>query len=119
MNNEVDRNTGSIRLHAMFPNEDNRLWPGQFVRVTLVMDTVQGAVLIPERALQEGLSGRYVYLAVPEEGNYRVNPRPVETEKGPEGFVAVLSGIRPGDLVVTDGQLGLAPGALARAIESQ
>ena len=118
VNNEVDRNTGSIRLHALFDNEDNRLWPGQFVRVTLVMDTVRGAVLIPERAVQEGLSGQYIYIAVPEEGNYRVNPRPVKTDKGPEGFAAVISGVQPEDLVVTDGQLGLAPGALARAIEA-
>lgn len=117
VNNEVDRSTGSIRLHAVFDNEDNRLWPGQFVRVTLVMDTIQGAVLVPERAIQEGLSGRYVYIAIPEDDNYRVEPRPVETEHGPAGFVAVISGIQPDEIVVTDGQLGLAPGALARSIE--
>ena len=118
LNNEVDRTTGSIRLHAVFANEDNRLWPGQFVRVTLVMDTITGAVLIPERAVQEGLSGRYVYRATLEGEHYRVQPQPVEVDKGPEGFAAVLSGIAPGDIVVTDGQLGLAPGALARAIET-
>lgn len=118
VNNEVDRNTGSIRLHAVFDNEDSRLWPGQFVRVTLVMDTIQGAVIVPERAVQEGLSGRYVYIAAPEGDNFRVEPRPVETEEGPAGFVAVSKGISPGEIVVTDGQLGLAPGSLARAIEA-
>ena len=117
VNNEVDRNTGSIRLHAVFDNEDSRLWPGQFVRVTLVMDTVEGAVIVPERAIQEGLSGRYVYIAAPENDNYRVEPRPVETEVGPPGFVAVIRGVEPGEIVVTDGQLGLAPGSLARSIE--
>jgi multidrug efflux system membrane fusion protein len=117
VNNEVDRTTGSIRLHALFDNEDDRLWPGQFVRVTLKMDTVTGAVLIPERAILEGLSGQYVYQARPEGDLYRVEAVSVTTEKGPGGLTAVLSGLAPGDLVVAEGQLGLAPGALARKID--
>lgn len=120
VNNEVDRTTGSIRLHAMFPNEDSRLWPGQFVRVTLVMDSIKDAVVVPDKALQEGLNGPFMFLAAPEkEGEsgkgtrYRVTPVGVSTEPGPEGTVVVSSGLSPGDVVVTEGQLGLAPGALA------
>lgn len=117
VNNEVDRNTGSIRLHALFPNEDNRLWPGQFVRVTLVMDTLKDAVLVPDKALQEGISGPFVFIAAPvEEGGkkrYRVSPVQVNSEPGPEGFVVVTSGLSAGDIVVVEGQLGLVPGALA------
>ncbi len=115
VNNEVDRTTGSIRLHAMFPNEDNRLWPGQFVRVSLTMDTMKDAVVVPERAVQEGISGRYVYLVAPAEGKdrYRVTPVSVTTENGPDDLVVITSGLSAGDTIVTEGQLGLSPGALA------
>ena len=114
VNNEVDRTTGSIRLHAMFPNEDNRLWPGQFVRVSLIMETIKGAVTVPEKALQEGISGRYVYIAAPEgTGRYRVSPVSVTTESGPDDLVVITSGLSAGDIVVVEGQLGLSPGALA------
>ncbi|MDR1360526.1 MAG: efflux RND transporter periplasmic adaptor subunit [Deltaproteobacteria bacterium] len=117
VNNEVDRTTGSIRLHALFPNEDIRLWPGQFVRVSLMMETMENAVIIPERAVQEGLSGQYVYRALSEGNLYRVEAAPVDAEKGPEGFMAVISGLKPGEKVVIEGHLALAPGALAREIE--
>lgn len=117
VNNEVDRTTGSIRLHAMFDNKDNRLWPGQFVRVTLVMATLKDAVLVPEKAMQEGMSGPYVYVAAPDPsgkaGMYRVSPVSVQYEPGPEGFVVIASGVSAGDVIVTEGQLGLSPGALA------
>jgi multidrug efflux system membrane fusion protein len=117
VNNEVDRTTGSIRLHALFANEDNRLWPGQFVRVRLMMDTVENAVVVPDRAIQEGLSGQYVYRALPEGDLFRVEATPVVSEKGPEGLAAIISGLAPGERVVTEGQLALAPGVLARQIE--
>jgi multidrug efflux system membrane fusion protein len=117
VNNEVDRTTGSIRLHALFANEDTRLWPGQFVRVNLMMDTMENAVLVPDRAVQEGLSGQYVYRALPEGDLYRVEAAPVVSEKGPAGFAAVISGLEPGEKIVTEGHLALAPGTLAREIE--
>ena len=113
VNNEVDRTTGSIRLHAMFPNDDNRLWPGQFVRVSLIMETIKGAVTVPEKALQEGISGRYVYIAAPEGDRYRVSPVSVTTESGPDDLVVITSGLAAGDVIVVEGQLGLSPGALA------
>ena len=117
VNNEVDRNTGSIRLHALFPNEDRRLWPGQFVRVTLVMATLKNAVIVPEKAVQEGISGPYVYIAAPADGKdagrYRVTPVSVVPEPGPDTLTVISSGLKAGDVVVTEGQLGLAPGSLA------
>jgi multidrug efflux system membrane fusion protein len=117
VNNEVDRTTGSIRLHAVFPNDDNRLWPGQFVRVTLVMAMLEDAVLVPEKAVQEGMSGPYVYLAAPDPSGkkdmYRVTPVSVKSEPGPKGFVVISEGLSAGDVIVTEGQLGLAPGGLA------
>jgi multidrug efflux system membrane fusion protein len=117
VNNEVDRTTGSIRLHALFPNEDNRLWPGQFVRVTVVLATLKDVPVLPEKAVQEGISGPYVYLAAPDpgagEGRYRVTPVSVVSEQGPGDLRVVTSGLAPGDIVVSEGQLGLAPGAAA------
>lgn len=114
VNNEVDRTTGSIRLQALFSNEDNRLWPGQFVRVSLVMETLQNAVVVPEKAVQEGISGRYVYVAVPEgKDRYRVSLVNVSTENASGDLVVVTSGLADGDIIITEGQLGLSPGALA------
>jgi multidrug efflux system membrane fusion protein len=115
VNNEVDRTTGSIRLQATFSNEEDRLWPGQFVRVSLVMETLRNAVVVPEKALQEGIAGRYVYVAVPEgdERRYRVSPVTVVAESAPGGMVVITSGLAAGDSIVTEGQLGLSPGALA------
>lgn len=115
VDNAVDRTTGSIRMYALCDNDDERLWPGQFVRVSLILDTIKDAVLIPDRAVLEGMNGQYVYLAHKnEDGLYTVDPRDVKTDKGPEGFAVVLSGLSPGDVVVTHGQLGLAPRSLAR-----
>ena len=120
VDNEVDRTTGSIRLHAMFANEDSRLWPGQFVRVSLMTATLKDAVIVPERAVQEGISGPFVYIATPAEGGkFTVQPQPVTTEAGPQGFVVIAKGIAAGTRVVTDGQLGLAPGSLARDMGAQ
>jgi multidrug efflux system membrane fusion protein len=117
VNNEVDRTTGSIRLYAVFPNEDRRLWPGQFVRVTLVMAMLKDAVLVPERAVQIGIAGPFVFLAAPDSQGrqdlYRVTPVSVESEPGPRGFVVISSGVSVGDTIVVEGQLGLSAGALA------
>ena len=121
VNNEVDRTTGSIRLQALFPNTDNRLWPGQFVRISLIMDTIEDAVVVPEKAVQEGISGQYVYIAAPEQekGRYRVSPVSVTMESGPDHLVVITSGLSVGDIVVTEGQLGLSPGALAADMGSR
>ena len=117
VNNEVDRTTGSIRLYAVFPNEDNRLWPGQFVRISLVTAMLEDAVLVPERAVQKGMAGPFLYLASPDPSGrndvYRVTPVNVESEPGPRGFVVITSGVSAGDVIVVEGQLGLSPGALA------
>ena len=123
VDNQVDRTTGSIRMYAICDNDDERLWPGQFVRVALILDTIRGAVLIPDRAVLEGMNGQYVYLAEEqqEKGLYKVVPRDVTTEKGPEGYSVAVFGLAEGDVVVTHGQLGLAPGFLARdlALENE
>ena len=117
VNNEVDRTTGSVRLFAIFPNDDYRLWPGQFVRVSLVVAMLSDAVLVPDRAVQQGMAGPFVYLAAPDASGrpnlYRVTPVSVESEPGPRGYVVISRGVSAGDVIVAEGQLGLSPGALA------
>jgi multidrug efflux system membrane fusion protein len=82
-----------------------------------VLATLKDVPVLPEKAVQEGISGPYVYLAAPDseagEGRYRVTPVSVVSEQGPGDLRVVTSGLAPGDMVVSEGQLGLSPGAAA------
>lgn len=113
IDNQVDRNTGTILMRASFANADERLWPGQFVRVHIVMDDVAGALVIPQSAVLEGLSSRYVYV-VDEDGS--VQNRDIVCEFLQDGRAFVLSGLQAGETVVIDGQLNLAPGSRVEII---
>jgi multidrug efflux system membrane fusion protein len=108
IDNAVDRNTGSIGMQAVFPNTDERLWPGQFVRVYIVMEAVPDALVIPFRAALEGMTGQYVYVVDDE---YRVMPRPVTSRPIGNNRLQISEGLSAGEIVVTDGQLNLYPGA--------
>ncbi len=107
VNNAVDTTTGTIMLKATFANEDERLVPGAFVRVRLVLKSLDNAVVVPTPAIQNGQDGSYVYVV---KSDATVEKRTVTglTEIGDE--TAVESGINEGDRVVTDGQLRLRPG---------
>jgi multidrug efflux system membrane fusion protein len=107
VNNTVDPATGTIQLKASFENRDNALWPGQFVGVVLTLTTQAGATVVPTRAIQTGQQGPYVFVVKPDS---TVESRPVAPgiTDGPDTVVA--AGVAPGDQVVTDGQLRLAPG---------
>jgi multidrug efflux system membrane fusion protein len=107
LDNTVDTTTGAIRLKATFPNADASLWPGQFVRVTLSLDTRQG-VVVPTPAVQEGLRGPYLYVVKPDN---TVEPRDLKVYGIVAGETVLDSGVADGESVVTDGQLRLSPGA--------
>lgn len=107
MNNSVDQVTGTITLKARFDNKEHKLWPGQFVRVKLVVSEKADAVVISSKALQEGAQGPYVYVVNPDE---TVEVRAVRVQHLPGGEVLVLDGLKAGDTVVTEGQLNLRPG---------
>jgi multidrug efflux system membrane fusion protein len=107
INNTVDSGTGTIRLKALFENRDNRLWPGQFVNAVLTMDT-QTAKLIPAEAVQAGQQGSFVYVV---KSDQTVEPRPVTVGQTFEGRVIVEQGLTAGEIIVTDGQSRLFPGA--------
>jgi multidrug efflux system membrane fusion protein len=107
IDNSVDTTTGTIQLRATFPNEDNRLWPGQFVQVSLTLSELTNAVVVPSQAVQTGQIGEFVYVVKPDQ---TVEQRPVTIGITHQGLTVVRTGLPAGETVVTDGQLRLAPG---------
>jgi len=106
VDNAVDTTTGTIQLKATFANADNALWPGQFVQTMLTLSELPSAVVVPAQAVQTGQAGQYVYIV---DKNHTVEQRPVTIGIGYNGETVVPSGLRAGEIVVTDGQLRLAP----------
>ncbi len=108
VDNAVDSTTGTIRLKATFDNPDRRLWPGQFVKVTLTTGVEANALVVPAQAVQTGQDGPYVYVV---KDDLTVEPRAVKPGPSAEGVVVIAKGLAAGERVVTDGQLRLFPGA--------
>ena len=113
IDNTVDPATGTIRLKATFSNDRGLLWPGQFVNVTLTLDTQQNATVVPAEAIQAGQMGPMIYVVKPDQ---TVEPRMVTAGEARAGKVVVEHGVVPGETVVTDGQLKLFPGARIKAV---
>lgn len=107
IDNSVDTKTGTVLLKGRFANEDEALWPGQFVDVSLVLAIDRQAIVAPARALQTGQHGQYVFVVKPD---MTVEPRPVVVGRSDGSRVLIESGLEAGDRVVTDGQLRLAAG---------
>jgi len=113
VDNTVDTTTGTIELKATFPNQDSTLWPGQFVRVTLTLSELTNAVVVPSEAIQEGQNGRFVYVTTPDPTNAAARiaeNRAVITGITFQNKTVITQGLKLGEMVVTDGQLRLAPG---------
>jgi membrane fusion protein, multidrug efflux system len=108
IDNAIDQATGTIMLKATFDNRDGALWPGQFLNVRLTLTTEKGAVVVPSQAVQTGQAGQYVYV-VKDDMTAEMRPVKVGRAYGEESVIA--EGLKPGERVVTDGQLRLAPGA--------
>lgn len=111
--NTVDASTGMIQLKATFPNENNALWPGQFVEVELTLSELTNAVVVPTQAVQTGQTNQFVYVVKPDPTNTAiqvVEERPVTIGINYENETVVEKGLQAGETVVTDGQLRLAPG---------
>jgi multidrug efflux system membrane fusion protein len=109
VDNTVDPSTGTIQLKATFPNDDGRLWPGQFVQLGLQLDELINVVVVPSQAVQAGQNGSFVFVV---QADKTVEVRPVKTSVTVKGETAVLSGLQTGETVVTEGQLRLAPGVV-------
>src|SRR6185437_11803073 len=100
--------TGKFKLRATFANTDDALFPSQFVNARLLVDTVTGATLVPNAAVQTGAPGTYVYLANPDN---TVSVRKVKTGPTDGTNTVIQSGLNPGDKVVVDGADRLRDGA--------
>ena len=108
VDNGVDRATGTLRLKGTFANRERRLWPGQFVDVSLALGTLPDAIVVPTQAIQAGQAGAFVFV-VKTDRTVEVRPVTVGPELG--GVVVVERGLREGERVVTDGQIRLVQGA--------
>jgi membrane fusion protein, multidrug efflux system len=119
IDNSVDATTGTIRLKATFPNTNEALWPGEFVKVRLRLQVEKGKTLVPESSIQNGLDGKYVWMV--KSGVATIAPvtvlRTYQPENGTEQAI-VASGINPGDTIVTEGQLRLTPGARVSLLDT-
>jgi len=113
IDNTVDTATGTIKLKATFPNEAGLLWPGQFVNVSLRLDTLRNATTVPTEAVQPGARGQFVYVVKPDQ---TVESRNVTVGATVGRKAIVETGVSPGETVVTDGQLRLYPGARIQAV---
>ena len=112
VDNQVDMLTGMVRLKAVFPNEDHRLWPGRFVNVALTISKKQDAVVVPTSAVQTGQRGTFVFVV---RGDSTVEMRPVSVGANVHERTVLSEGVQAGEVVVTDGQLRLTPGAKVRS----
>jgi multidrug efflux system membrane fusion protein len=108
VDNAVDPTTSAIRLKSTFPNRDRTLWPGEFVQVRLQVSIDPHAIVEPVTAVQNGPEGQYVYVV---SANQTVAMRPIKVGRSDGTTVVITSGLRPNEIVVTDGQLRLMPGA--------
>ena len=111
IDNQVDSTTGTVRLKAVFKNEDNMLFPNQFVNARLLVDVKRDAVIVPAAAVQRGPNGTFVYVVTAGEKDQIVKQRDVVSGPTEGDQTAIESGLSPGDVVVTDGVDKLTDGA--------
>src|SRR5205085_4447848 len=103
--------TGTVKLRAVFDNADQALYPNQFVNIQLLVDTLTGADLIPNAAVQRGAPGTFVYVVKPDE---TAAAQPVTLGPGDDQRIVVTKGLEPGQIVVVDGADRLKDGAKVR-----
>jgi membrane fusion protein, multidrug efflux system len=108
IDNQIDQTTSTIRLKAEFANEDERLWPGEFVRIRILITTHKDAVTVPPVALQRGPDGLYVWVVKPDN---TVEQRPVDAQTVNDDVAVALKGLGVGERVVVNGQSRLDTGA--------
>src|SRR5437016_10313472 len=100
VNNQVDQTTGTVQIKAEFPNADLQLWPGQFVNVRLLIDTLRQVVVVPTAAVQRGPNGTFVYVA---KDDNTATMRPIVVQKQDETQTVVKGGLESNERVVTTG----------------
>lgn len=108
INNQIDQTTGTVKLKAVFDNQDGLLWPNQFVNARLLLDVKKNAVVIPAAAIQRGVQGTFVFV-VGQDNTAQIRQVKIGVTDG--NLIAVDSGLTPGEQVVTDGQDKLQAGS--------
>lgn len=111
IDNTIDQATGTLRLKATFTNEDERLWPGEFVNVRLVLNIRRGVPTVPAQTVQDGPTGHYAYVI---KDDNTVERRQVEVAVVQDGLAVVSKGLSPGEKIVVEGQYRLTQGARVR-----
>ena len=108
IDNQIDQTTSTIRLKARFANDDDRLWPGEFVRVRAQVDIRKDAVTVPSVAVQRGPQGYYTWVIKPDN---TAEQRPIEAKPVDDKLTIITSGLAAGERVVVNGQSRLQPGS--------
>jgi membrane fusion protein, multidrug efflux system len=108
IDNQIDQSTSTIRLKAEFPNENERLWPGEFVRIRILITTYKDAVTVPPVALQRGPDGFYVWVV---KSDSTVEQRPIGAQTVNDDVAIATKGLAAGERVVTNGQSRLDVGS--------
>jgi membrane fusion protein, multidrug efflux system len=108
VDNSIDPATNTVPLKATFSNDQERLWPGQFVNVVITLRVDANALVVPSEAVQSGQTGSFVFVVRPDS---TVEMRPVVVSRATAEETVIGRGLAPGDRVVTQGQLRLEPGS--------
>jgi membrane fusion protein, multidrug efflux system len=108
IDNMIDQATGTIHLKARFDNDDERLWPGEFVSLRVILTTRRGVTTVPQQTVQQGPNGHYAYVIKPDN---TVERRAVEVASIQDGIAVVTKGLAANERVVVDGQFRLTEGA--------
>ncbi len=108
INNQIDQATSTIQLKAEFPNENERLWPGEFVRIRILITTRKDAVTVPPVAVQRGPEGYYVWVVTPQN---TAEQRPIDAQIVAQDTAIAMKGLNAGERVVVNGQSRLDVGA--------
>src|ERR1700741_1732778 len=116
VNNEIDQTTGTLQLKAVFPNKQNRLWPGQLVTARLLLEPLPHGLTVPAPAVQQGPNGAYVYVIEPNE---TVAIRPVTVVQIGNLRAVSASGLKAGERVVVNGQSRLQPDSRVAVVTGQ
>lgn len=111
IDNQIDQATGTLKLKASFENADERLWPGLFVNVRLIVNTRRGVATVPAQTVQDGPNGPYAYVIKDDE---TVERRAVEIAAVQDGVAVVSKGLTPGEKIVVEGQYRLTQGSRVR-----
>ena len=106
--NAVDSASGTIALRGIFANDDEHLWPGEFVNVSVTLSVEPNAIVVPQAAVQIGQNDRFVFVVKPDN---TAEARKVTVSRTVDGKTVIASGLAPGERVVVDGQLRLSNGS--------